>query len=400
MIRYNDDNIIVGYIKELLHSFNLPLVKYIDNKKDLINGMIYLYNDTIFRYKDASEVFLTTYNFNKKLELNLSKSLKINNLIYDSYTHNYLGEYLRFLRDYRKINLMPLYNCFSNELINNTDTEIDKVLHLNSMIPDYKLYAIPVKLNRKYTIAIDSNLPIEMACAFRQGDSIISSSNININTNFYNKTYDLVSSMQFNHPYVFTKLADYTIDTADSKECNLVLNEKNLVLLIKIPANNTSSIVILEGDYTNNLNMRFNFEDPVSLNNYTKSNGIPVCTKLQLLQYNSQVNHPFADKLVGYLLGNTVSNLDTIQDNFVRVYEGIKQANVGTWINNSKAVDVSHWNPIYNLYFIEQNNNPDNKNRTGLELDVLGYLDKDTERYIKDIDIYKDMPWTATKEGK
>ena len=75
---------------------------------------------------------------------NLTRSLEIKNNIYDSYTHEYLGEYLRFLRDYDGINLMSMYNCFSNRRPYRMEYK-DETITLNSLDSNYKIYMLPGK---------------------------------------------------------------------------------------------------------------------------------------------------------------------------------------------------------------------------------------------------------------
>ena len=122
MIKFNDDNIYVGYIKQLLHTFNLPCCKIDNPSNNYVVGDYFISanKNEIYKVtkidennKCSESVKICNYKFGDEV-LNITKNLEIRNNFYDSYTHEYLGEYLRFIRDYKGIDLMSLYNCFSN----------------------------------------------------------------------------------------------------------------------------------------------------------------------------------------------------------------------------------------------------------------------------------------------
>ncbi|MBO7078474.1 MAG: hypothetical protein J6W64_01530 [Bacilli bacterium] len=50
-------------------------------------------------------------------------------------------------------------------------------------------------------------------------------------------------------------------------------------------------------------------------------------TNLQLLQCNTGVNHPFADRLIEYLIGNVITCEDDLEDNIKRIQKIIKLNN-------------------------------------------------------------------------
>ena len=111
------------------------------------------------------------YTYNQKI-LNYTKNLQIQNTIYDSYTHEYLGDYLRFHRDFANINLMPLYNCFSNRACPHLDLSFEVGTNYKASFKTdqtfetalYKYYMVPVKFFKNYTIAMDSESSIEVCC--------------------------------------------------------------------------------------------------------------------------------------------------------------------------------------------------------------------------------------------
>ena len=170
----------LGFIKELLNEFNLPnipvatddIIGHVWGKNDsgvpyddghLYKGGLYIKDLGIYRYMGIDYnpntdmpyrkfIKVADYYYNKPI-LNLTNNMSITRSYYSNDMHEYLGNYLRFLRDYKHINLMSLYNCFSNTTI-----------AINSSDDRYNYFAVPVKFNQVYTIGIDSRVPIQIYC--------------------------------------------------------------------------------------------------------------------------------------------------------------------------------------------------------------------------------------------
>jgi hypothetical protein len=328
MKTFNNSDLFTGYLKQLLHEFNLPKIKvyttdhqqYRDTYKteriDILgtveatpddktyssalsdstsavtrnvryfpyirNGEIQEYvnnewqnireniNKTVkYRTENTKATTITNatplppyrYVYGDKI-LNYTKNLKINSNVYDSYTHEYLGDYLRFHRDFLKLNLMPLYNCFSNRACDKLKLQWtigdSATVRFNSSDPDFKIYMLPIKLFQKYTIAIDSETPIEMCCGI-YGDYQDKRDKF---ARLPHYTYKRVAKCTFSQPFLYegllhneTKTAPDFVDklledTADKNALiELAQNECDLKLFLKVPINNTSTIVVLEGDY-------------------------------------------------------------------------------------------------------------------------------------------------------
>ena len=243
MIRFNDNNIYVGYIKQLLSKFNLPSIKCYTEDSVLCDGLLYIKDNYIQKYNANKKSFTSVipYNFNEFI-LNYTKNLKIKNTIYDSHTHEYLGEYLRFIRDYKKVNLMSMYNCFSNNIISSLFIQVNKNLEFKTDNHNYKVYAFPVKFFKTYTIAISSLEPVEVVCGFYT-KSFLDSTDIS-DVNVQDLTYKKITQMTFKKPKIFDSLNN---DIFNKKE--LLEHENDLKMFIKLPVGNNSSIVVLEGNY-------------------------------------------------------------------------------------------------------------------------------------------------------
>lgn len=443
MIEFDTNHIIVGYIKQLLSSFNLPKYRiYTHENKDYFNkyntelniiptvtredsifpeamkyayyikdGTIQYYKATPIKQNDGTITY--SYNWvstNKRFFWNYNETnhvthLKINNNIYDAYTHEYLGNYLRFKRDYEGINLMSLYNCFSNTVCNDLDysEELKYITtDFTASNQNFKIFMLPVKLFKNYTIAIDCDSNIEICCGI-YGKYVDKRAKLSAIPAY---TYQKYNNVNFSTPFLYTKLTTLNDFISGANLSDLAACEDNLKLFIRIPASNSSSIVILEGDYRNyndSINtlwsksltknndevLKYGFSRQQNTSKINFEYGSDTCfdqikltSPLQLLRLNTNTSYPFADRLIEYLLGNAIDSKDEILDNIKRVQKvldpSISYFTPGIWNSSMKAI----------LYDLFNNNCEASINNNDTNHDILGYVDKDIEKVLPEVDLY------------
>ena len=485
MLKFNNDNIFTGYLKQLLASFNLPsyrvysrsnyrykekygvespeIIKSIIDvdKKDItwprhLRHIPYIKDNEIQEYVYATKESgnstvdasywktISTYYYNKK-RLNYTKNLKIKNNIYDSYTHEYLGEYLRFLRDYEDIDLMPLYNCFTNNLCSNLYIEQtfgkndENKIIFNSSDRKYKIFVLPVKLFKNYTIAIDCANNVEICCGIY--GKYLNTENSDEFSSIIIDTYSKIGCTKFNQPFLYTKLNNLNEYLTTENLIELAANESSLKMFIKVPENTKSSIVVLEGNYigwndklVKNTNKALeitknrsvtNLEDfdeifhrasggIISNEKFIRTRTFTPITELQLLKANTGESYPFADRLIEYLSMNAITGIDDVSDNISRTQEVVaKNTNylISDTLENGKQSGIWDerirpvvYNKLQNLKSEEDAKQliKNDRNILNANHDLLGYIDKDIEKIysytngkdsvtISNIDIYPDI---------
>ena len=198
MLDYNSNNIFVGYIKQLLSSFNYPDVDVYSYRIIPLEGHLYLKDQDICLYSNQDFIKKVNYNEQKEI-LNITKKFKNNTFIYDEHTHIWLGKYLRFLRDYKNIDLMSMYNFFTNSLAENVNISTSNYT-FDSKDSNYKIYSIPIYLFEKYSIYIASNSKVEFICTFNRDVNSSEESTLR------NLTYKKVGSPKFEEPIIFDSL--------------------------------------------------------------------------------------------------------------------------------------------------------------------------------------------------
>lgn len=428
MFKFNDTNILTGYIKEMLASFNLPKYRiYTKENRDYYNKngrelniikssnidkansdnyikiptqhprfISYIKDGEIQQYVDikGESVWKTvgkSYLYNCFVP-NETRNFQIKNNIYDYYTHEYLGDYLRFFRDYHDLDLMPLYNCFSNRVCNNIELKFNvngRDISISGNNSGYKIYMLPIKLFKDYTIAIDCSDGVELFCGVYNKYLNTSNRFVMLPAITYKKT-----SSTFNKPILYTALIDKLPQILENDDIlELAQNEADLKLFIKLPINNDSSITILEGNYigwNDNVNGKKN-KYVVNMENIEKQEQdlVPI-TKLQLLNMNTKESYPFADRLIEYILGNVITPLDENVDNVKRIQKVMHDTDSsvkidGIWTDTMRK----------QLYAYMNSDNVLNSSKKERNHDILGYVDKDVESTFKsanntllDVDLY------------
>lgn len=216
-----------NFIKNLLISTYLPLIRTVRDFDFIIADRLYVYKCEIIKctksgylvtgFKNinfdgdrAEYRVITEYYFGEKND-KLCTNYISNSEGYDSITHERLGKYLRSLRDMYSLNLMPLYNCFSNTIlqahhISNTNIERTAAEY------NTKIYKVPIRFNTDYTICMDNLGVTTFAPAFIKNNNLILLNNTRFGngvdaTNKYIRLHrtDVIqnkSNLRFKSPFI------------------------------------------------------------------------------------------------------------------------------------------------------------------------------------------------------
>lgn len=423
MILLNDDDIYVGQIKQLLHSFELPRCPVYDPTVSYIKGQHYIKDGAAWVVSDgdgnAKEVSL--YAFGDRVD-GITGTLPISSAIYDSNTHAYLGNYLRFLRDFAGVDLMGLYNCNAYDMPSsltascaiNVGSDGAAGVSFSTDDSGYSLIMVPVRWGKRYTVAVDWHGAFEMACIHYSNGSALDDEMIS-------ESYHREVGPRFNHPFLYEM--PQCPKEGDAKE-------SALKLILKVPSSCNSSIVVLEGDFRkcamDNMYMADNTNDGLRLgdalcwhaqrygkisenvligesilsdeqgeswgNSYVQCAGGDILigdsrlvfddrlwnfdyvTKSQLLSMNLGSKALLADRLVEYLSLQAISPMDEVVDNIKRLQKTLNAKYDGYSIKSYGKWDESMRRTLYSYAWT-----------SGLihrKEDMLAYFDKDVEKEI------------------
>lgn len=316
------------YIKSLLAQTPLPVFESVVNGDHVIAGCYYVYRNYIIKCNTSGvlmvsemenlypsdtlypSVFLfpaygiraATFYVKSLVGDNIAKThatyvSKTN--YYDSETHYHLGRYLRYLLTTTGLNLFPYYNCYNGTYL--PDVELSELKHDVTIKrvtkQSYNVIAIPILFGHTYTIAIDCPTKVLMRAAVYDDTGYLEEDNLNSNlVKILSNSGRVFSRLKFNEPVQFR------IETDDIAA---MMMQRDLYLVIQLPQDNNSSIVVLE-NYVDNSGIK------CDENGVRKVEGV---LNPSLLAMNSRSSYAFSDRLMEYILNNVTHKDDPIVQN-------------------------------------------------------------------------------------
>lgn len=456
LTKFNENNHCTTFIKSLVTSCCLPIFDCVQDGDRIIDDCRYIYHGRLIhclvggildrRLNDLvpGRAYVNQDNSTFKVlddidfgsyHINVTRKETCPNSYYDADTHRLLGKWLRMLRSYTNIDLMHLYNCFDGTYLDDVsigNTSDEYYLNLFGL-STAKVLWVPIKYNTKYTIYVDSKKPVKMCPAFRNNAGMIKIAVKKDNTaksmfdSKYDKTHYIyyypdredpraeekdehtnykdkflpvkdskLSDLQFKKPYVWDGIK---CETKDLYEL-----QNYLGLIIQLDRNNTSSVVVLEGDMSQDTRTIFNaqniswlmesedeennYDFPGSPNNkniVTKKKGVKyILDKLtakdfnrlftspkQLTLINDNNTYAFNNKIVEYIVHHVITNMETISQNIGRIQQYLP--------NDYEYEDI--WDDrlridVYGKYMSDLE---------AFKPDAIGFIDSDVERYLNDL---------------
>lgn len=479
--KFHDDTIETKFVKQLVANTNVPFISTWKPGDFAICGMLYLTKDAIYRCNHTGypqsvlDECTVDYDQMSLSKINLSQYFKDGNLTvnykddkpkhenkiryftkispyvfgeeyfnitgkyvskiqgYDAETHFYLGQYLRMMRDIFDLDMMPFYNCYCGETVADVDFDSGSNVYTNKQSTLCKIMSVPVRFGKTYTIAFNSELPVEVISVIYGRKGIIKDKTNNLNDindeTYQNRpTYKRFNKLSFTHPvtyrtkdwhqlyqsYIYGKYGKIVgnpdgsvVADDDFYDQGLGQFEKYLRLLIKVPATNNSSLVVLEGDYSLGQPIESANSNSVTYTNQTyadltvnsklvsgawqRPNFIynnkqfqyedyvePMLSPLGLLQLSTGDDYAFSNRLIEYLTQNVINPLDSFSKDIERVQ---KYASSSECLQKNRKRYRGYyvkgvWDDSLRKFLFDLTKN---SNVLSQSVDLTGYVDKDTE---------------------
>lgn len=371
--------------KKLWEGSNIPGIGGLTVTDDVVR----YYYRPVGEYK-----ILDDYSFGEETK-NITQRFVSNVSYYDPQTHRFLGEYLRCVRDIYGVDLMPLYNCFDYDSTEYLYLDEEKGI-VESSAPKSKVLLIPIKFNKTYTLAVECEFPVLVKAVFCKDGMLLKDKNGDSFTNLLSENVQRYSGIRFSDPVIYSITndtsadlympdndgADFDIDEAEKaalvkkREVDRVLqeHEKYLYLAVQLPKTNTSSIAVIEGDFSSVANRYVSSAEGINkLSDRQLSKTF--LSKLSLLGSNSKEQVPYSDKLISYLLQYAIDDRDEIDENVERVETKIEYSPAlpefvkGIWDVDLRYTLYSRYMNITGIDYIEKK-------------DILGFVDRDIENAV------------------
>lgn len=402
MQQFFTDTIQSRFVKDLIYTTPIPVYNTTSRGNRIYKGETYIYNSKIIKCTKsglldtsgnrATYDVISNYTFGKHYP-KFTERYASNYSYYDSATHQWLGRLLRCYRDIWNLDLMPFYNCFSEDYISGLrilPTDIE-----NSPNTVFRTLKIPIKFNTTYTIAIDCSSEVLIAPAVisnnnlvevKLGDSTYNLTQMVLGETIYETSGEVpqavgkqnikkFTDLSFKNPITYSVVnnSEILLSSASSLTKANFINgyEKQLYMLIQLPFGNTSSVCVLEGDYTDLsteriINLSEERRIPPSVINDT------FLSNLSLLRLSDNYDYAFADRLIEFLLWNVICHKDQIDQNIARVQDKLNytiytpRSLKGVWSTNLRKT-------LYEMFLSQQFYEV---------IDITGFVDKDVEKYL------------------
>lgn len=409
--RFYTNTNVSKFIKGLVAKTSIPMIDFANNTSTYVTNALYIKDGYIQKYLgDGKWDRLEPYTIGKHYD-GITTKFTSETGSYDSDTHYYLGQFLRMIKGFYGLNLMPFYNCYNNKYINDikitekvtkgpiyyiTDSpggsadvgdllgdgsgslEAYRIINRTydySMITnpalyndDYQTILVPIKFFKTYTVALDCPAPYYIMPIIygNKGVAVFGKNNL-IKKYCQNRIIKKSSSM-FTMPYTFCAdaftgeetedLSDIIFNDVSDKELKAKIAtqkiysyEKFLYLLIQIPSNIKTTITVLEGDFTHlaNDNKFINDKpDEEFIRKYPNENPEDIfISKLTLLTRNDGNSYAFSNRLMEYLLLGVISPYDDISANVKRIQK-YAMSRTNAEVNNTQKYSPSEF--IYGVW--------------------------------------------------